>query len=151
MDLDRFFTNLIKKWNEEKKCDSCWTWHGFTTLQGINNGVDGKQGDCCIKVFATNESFLSVNTYNADNPYPTKQECVESLSVWFLFEGAIELNCNDEEQLRKMKECLACDLNLEMCETMGFVFKIDQWRGESYRMYTDNNYWGWRVFMQIRS
>ena len=149
MKIDSFWENQLKKWNEEKKCGFCWNWHGFTTLQGINNGVDGKGGDCCVDVFITNETFRKENAYNPNNPYAVQTNCVDSYSIWFLFRGEIELNCNDEQKLQNLRECLSCGVELDMCEAMGFVFRVNQWRGESYRMYTDNNYWGWRIFVEF--
>lgn len=157
MDAINFWKNQVEIWSSEQKCGFCWTFGGATDRSGIERYKIREGEECCVHVFITDESFNQVFTYPNPNPFYSRVDCQSGFNVWILVPSRIDLNDHkeipnhpEEESLQEailtpLKECLGCEVGLDMCEANGNLFQIIRWNAFAERRIFSNNYTGWRI------
>lgn len=162
MNINDFFKTQIKKWNSENKCDNCWQFGGFTTRSGIEQYQLRKGKECCYHVFITDDGFSNSYQYN-NSVFPTQESyCYEYGTIWIVKASNLGTMNNmevtnqnentslEESIIQPIKDCVSCDLKLEMCEFMGDLFEILEWNGSKVRNYTSHNFTGWSIRFRFR-
>lgn len=157
MNIANFWKEQTAIWNAENKCGFCWTFGGATDRAGINRYKIRDGEECCVHVFITEETFTEQNTFANGTPFISQTNCQSTFNVWFLMPSRIDLNDHkeipnhsedeslEESILTPLKECVSCQLFLDMCEIQGYLFQVTQWRGSKVYRYADNNYTGWMI------
>lgn len=157
MNVPDFWEQQTALWNSENKCGFCWVFGGATDRAGINRYKIRKGEECCVHVFITDETFIEVNTFANNTPFISRTDCQNSFAIWFLVPGRIDVNDHkeipnhpeseslEETILTPLKDCISCQMFLDMCEIQGYLFQVTRWQGnKQYRIF-DNNYTGWQV------
>lgn len=166
MDIVNFWKIQVEKWNDELKCDSCWTFGAPLIESAVNIQQYEEDKECCIKVLFLRQgvtAFSTVNTYNASTGLRTNVVCNKSFQLLVLLDSKLGLNNFNEikgnpesesvwsTKLSKIEECLACDANIDFCEILGNSYRITQWSGVQVLNYQNSNYSGYRLTVNFQN
>lgn len=155
------FLNLqVQKWNEEKKCDQCFSFYAPLTEEALNKQ---QLKDCCVNVMLTRDrgqAFGVEKTYNALTGTKSDEWEFKNFTLFFIVPQGVNLNNHTEilghstelsksTLLEDLEECII-DMELNFCEFIGVDWQLTQWSAQQLLNYRDNNYTGYRVSVSIR-
>ena len=160
MNLIDVFSKIAKKWNDEKKCSSCWTF-GAPLSDNTMNLVRSEDGaECCTHLFITRYSTAS--KYEVKNNFVQTEFCEHSFTLYAVKHSDLGINVHSEEPeheiseslwntiLAPLQKCLGCGNEIQLC-AIGFPTAIiTSWRMEPVINYQDSNYTGWKIMATLR-
>lgn len=156
MNIIDFWKKQIEIWNEENKCGFCWVFSGATTLSGIEEYQIREDSKCCVHVFITDDRYRQQNNYNTP-PFISSKLCSTTYTIWFLVSsklgvmnhmevrGQDSLTSIEETIITPLNECITCDLILDECEAMGYLFEVPNWQSEKVRHFTSHEFAGLKI------
>ena len=140
MDIVKFFSDQVSKWNDDNKCGFCWEFGAPLTRVARQRGATYHQTtnlltstycDYSFNLHVVRKGDLGTNNYNEISGHPIEE------SRW-------------NEIYNPIAECLDCNLQLDFCEFLGIQANQIAWSEEMERAYTDNNYYGWKITAKFR-
>lgn len=157
MNLVSFWQQQVSKWNDEQKCDLCWSFGAPL----IESAVSVQQlKDCCVQVLLLRDkgnAFSMSTTYDNTTGLITAKSCIKSFQLLVVIPGELGVNnfneipnhstdeSNWSTKLSKLEECLSCDANLNFCEFLGRSYRVTNWSAVQVLNEGDNCYIGYRL------
>lgn len=165
MNIVNFWEQQIAKWNEESKCDMCWSFHAPLTDSALNITKLADGEECCTQVFLlrNGNAFSTTNQYNESTGFLNKQTCNVGFQLLVVIPTKLGVNnwneiighpteeSNWATKLWKLEECLSCDANLDFCEILGANQKVTTWSAVQKINHTDNVYAGYLLTVNFQT
>ena len=160
MDIVKFFSDQVTKWNTDNKCGFCWEF-GAPLFEETTN-IQQTDEACCTYVFLTKVARQRGNEYAQSTGLLSKKWCDYSFNLHVLRKGDLGTNNYNEikghpieesrwnEIYQPIANCLDCDLQLDFCEFFGIDANQMVWNEDMESNYMDNNYFGWRITAKFR-
>jgi hypothetical protein len=157
-----FFEQQIQIYNEDEKCDSCWSFSAPLKESAINITQPLPDEKCCVKVFLTDLTTSQNNEYNNTTNYITRKTCDYTFNLFVLKDSTIGRNNYDEMKgysideskwkliFEPLEQCMGCDAQLDFCDIMGFNIQVPRWSMSMVHNYLDQNYDGWKISATFR-
>lgn len=167
MDIIKFWKDQVELWNEENKCDLCWSFSAPLVNSQMNIVQSETVEDlCCVQVFITDVRFREIKNRNSVTGLITSKTCVWNFSLWALLPVPLGVNNYNEIKGHPIEEskwntvflplieCLGCDNILDTCELLGVTnVNVDMPSDATLiHNYLNESYNGWKVnysFTQI--
>lgn len=166
MDIVDFWKKQVYKWNEEEKCDLCWSFSAPLTESAVNIVQSTEETKCCVKVMLVRErvtAFSTANDYDLTTGLLKGVTCNKGFQLLFLVESNIGLNNyneinghpTDESKwsniLQVLEDCISCDAFLDFCSIIGVGSRVTTWQGQQVINYLDSAYAGYRVTVNFQN
>lgn len=165
MDVVDFLAKQVDLWNENSKCDFCWTFGAPLTESAVELQEQREDSKCCVQVLLLQDKvtpFNTQNTYNQQTGLLERIVCNRSFQLLFLIPDAFSRNNFNEISghdtsssrwaniLQRLESCLSCEINLDFCEILGRDYWVTQWSAKQEINYSSKNYSGYRITVTIQ-
>lgn len=159
MNLIQFWEDQITKWNDEQKCDLCWSFAAPLTESAATLQQVREEEKCCARVMLVRDKVVAFevkNFYNDKTQLMNRQECNTGFELLVLLPTDLGRNNYNETPnhdieesnwnriYSKLEQCLSCDLNLAFCEYLGSQYRVTVWRAKQLDKTLDG-YSGFRI------
>lgn len=156
MNIIKQFENLVKGWNEDRKCNYCWKFIGAGRPDLFNMFTDIDEDQCCIYVALFNIKFGTRYKMD-DDGFTRKSYCFKSFEGFIGIPSRLDIqfynelgNTEEEKQeskwaiLHTIGECLGCDFMEVLCDNNG-VYAPAEFTATQKINFQDTNYDGWLI------
>lgn len=163
LDLILFLDELVADWNEESKCDLCWTFTAPMRESDLNEyQFKTYESPCCVLVSVTDYSFSTTRNYDRATTLMLDKYILHSFKLSFLVTDDLGKNVYNEIKnhdlseskwatiLKPIYDCVSEDDILDFCLKLGYNVIIESWSGVTRIDYLDNNYTGWTFNVRLR-
>lgn len=162
VDVLDFFNTLVESFNDESKCDLCWTFTAPLRESDLNEYQQREDEECCVIVSLTEYQIEEVTRYNQETSFVESRSLIHSFNLRFLVNGDIGRNVYNEIDghplaeskwatiLNPLRECISSSDILDMCNQLGYTMYVERWLMYPEIDYLDNNFDGWKVGVRLR-
>jgi len=159
-----FFQQQIQHYHTDKKCGFGWTFSAPLTAEALHLQQirpDHLQSVQVLFLQDGQTAFSVQNHYDPKTSFITQRYYTENFSLFFLLPNSLGVNNYNEIQghpisesrsaeLMQLKNCIT-DLQLDFCGFLGVNYQITKWEAYQKINFTDNNYIGYQVFVQLKT
>lgn len=156
LNVIKFFQEVANRWNEENKCDFCWTFGAPLSLAGMNSSVQAQDSVCCNHLFVTDYEVSPGYSKHDLTQQINRKWCDHIFTLYVVQQANLGFNVYNEQighpideslwktKLEPLLDCLGCGNEFDLCE-MGYQFEIFKWNMKTIIYKEDANYTGWRI------
>lgn len=156
MNVIQFFQQVSTEWNEEQKCNSCWTFGAPLSISGMSGSTQENDSVCCNHLFITEYEISNGYKKNDLTQQINTEWCDHIFTLFVVKKADLGINVYNEQTghpideslwktiLEPLLNCLGCGKEFDLCE-MGYEFEIFKWNMKATIYKEDQNYTGWRI------